>query len=139
MRRLSEAGLDPQPGGTRFGELLQQRLAGLEYRLIGSILDELGRPSRDLPKMVQSGELDFCYMSTVRFTQAAPELSMLELPFLVKDRKAVYARSTELRRSGRSAVSGKTRRSGCSASGTTDFATFRTASVRSASRRTAGA
>jgi TRAP-type C4-dicarboxylate transport system substrate-binding protein len=40
--------------------------------------------------MVERGELDFCYMSTVRFTQAAPELSILELPFLVKDRQTVY-------------------------------------------------
>lgn len=75
----------------RFGELLGERVPGLEYKLVGSILDELGRPSGDLPKMVASGELDFCYMSTVRFTRAAPELSMLELPFLVKDRRTVYS------------------------------------------------
>ncbi len=74
----------------RFGELLGERVPGLSYRLIGSILDELGRPSGDLPKMVAGGELDFCYMSTVRFTGAAPELTMLELPFLVKDRETVY-------------------------------------------------
>ncbi len=75
----------------RFGELLEkQRGATLEFKLIGSILDELGRPSGDLPVMVENGELDFCYMSTVRFTQAAPELKLLELPFVVKDRQTAY-------------------------------------------------
>src|SRR5688572_2631647 len=74
----------------RFGELLKKRLAALEFKLIGSILDELGRPSSDLPAMVESGELDFCYMSTVRFTKPAPELKLLELPFVVKDRQAAY-------------------------------------------------
>jgi TRAP-type C4-dicarboxylate transport system substrate-binding protein len=67
-----------------FGELLKKRLGGaIEFKLIGSILDELGRSSGHLPDMVASGELSFCYMSTVRFTKAAPELSILELPFLV--------------------------------------------------------
>jgi TRAP-type transport system periplasmic protein len=74
-----------------FGELLGRRLGdGLEFKLIGSVLDEMGRKSGDLPDMVANGELAFCYMSTVRFTQAAPELRMLELPFLVKDRGTVY-------------------------------------------------
>ena len=74
-----------------FGELVKKRLgAGVEFKLIGSILDELGRPSGDLPVMVADGELSFCYMSTVRFTEAAPELRILELPFVVKDRAAAY-------------------------------------------------
>jgi TRAP-type C4-dicarboxylate transport system substrate-binding protein len=75
-----------------FGELLGQRLGDrVDFKLIGSILDELGRNSGDLPDMVASGELSFCYMSTVRFTQAVPELAILELPFVVKDRRAAYA------------------------------------------------
>lgn len=74
-----------------FGELLKQRLGvAIEFQLIGSILDELGRPSGQLPDMVASGELSFCYMSTVRFTKPAPELSILELPFLVQNRQAAY-------------------------------------------------
>ncbi len=74
-----------------FGELLKQRLGEkVAFKLIGSILDELGRPSGDLPTMVESGELSFCYMSTVRFSKAVPELSILELPFVVKDRQAAY-------------------------------------------------
>jgi TRAP-type C4-dicarboxylate transport system substrate-binding protein len=38
--------------------------------------------------MVERGELSFCYMSTVRFSKAAPELQVLELPFVVRDRAA---------------------------------------------------
>ncbi len=74
----------------RFGERLGQALGDrLAFELIGSVLD-LGRPSGDLPPMVEHGELAFCYMSTVRFAEAVPELRVLELPFLVRDRAAVW-------------------------------------------------
>ena len=74
-----------------FGEQLRHHLGGgVDFNLIGSILDELGRPSGQLPDMVASGELSFCYMSTVRFTRAAPELSIFELPFVVKNRQSAY-------------------------------------------------
>jgi len=75
----------------RFGELLQKRLGGrVGFELIGSVL-KIGRPSGDLPIMVESGELDFCYMSTVRFAKRVPEFKLLELPFVVKDRKTICA------------------------------------------------
>jgi TRAP-type C4-dicarboxylate transport system substrate-binding protein len=74
----------------RFGELLAERLGDdVDFELIGSIL-KLGRPSGDLVPMVERGELSFCYMSTVRFSRAAPELSLLELPFVVEDRAAAF-------------------------------------------------
>jgi TRAP-type transport system periplasmic protein len=74
-----------------FGELLKKSLGdAIEFVLIGSILDELGRPSGALPDMVATGELSFCYMSTVRFTQALPQFAILELPYVVKDRAAAY-------------------------------------------------
>ena len=74
----------------RFGELLTRMLGDrIRFELIGSVLD-LGRPSGDLPVMVESGELAFCYMSTVRFAEAVPELRLLELPFLVRDRSTVW-------------------------------------------------
>lgn len=74
----------------RFGELLQQELGDrIAFELIGSVLD-LGRPSGDLPVMVETGELSLCYMSTVRFTASVPELQILELPFLVRDRPAIW-------------------------------------------------
>lgn len=74
----------------RFGELLADALGDrIAFELIGSVLD-IGRLSGDLPIMVESGELSFCYMSTVRFTSWVPELALLELPFLVRDRAAVW-------------------------------------------------
>jgi hypothetical protein len=52
-----------------FGERLRERLGDrLRFELIGSVL-KLGRNSGDLPLMVDSGELDFCYMATIRFTR----------------------------------------------------------------------
>ena len=74
----------------RFGELLRAKLGDrIAFELIGSVLD-VGRLSGDLPLMVENGELSFCYMSTVRFTSWVPELQLLELPFLVRDRAAVW-------------------------------------------------
>jgi len=75
----------------RFGELLEQKLGDrIAFELIGSVLD-LGRPSGDLPVMVETGELSLCYMSTVRFTAWVPEFQILELPFLVRDRGTAWA------------------------------------------------
>jgi len=74
----------------RFGELLVKKLGDrIRFELIGSVL-KLGRRSGDLVPMVENGELSFCYMSTVRFSKVAPELRLLELPFVVKDRASVF-------------------------------------------------
>ncbi|MGH7345939.1 MAG: TRAP transporter substrate-binding protein [Candidatus Rokuibacteriota bacterium] len=74
----------------RFGELVRERLGErVDFELIGSIV-KLGRPAADLVPMVERGELSFCYMSTVRFSRAAPELQLLELPFVVTDRAAAF-------------------------------------------------
>ena len=74
----------------RFGERLRARLGDrVDFELIGSIV-KLGRPAGDLVPMVERGELSFCYMSTVRFSRAAPELSLLELPFVVTDRAVAF-------------------------------------------------
>ena len=75
---------------TRFGDLLKERLRDrVAFELIGSIL-KLGHRSGDLVPMVERGELSFCYMSTVRFSGVAPELKVLELPFVVGDRAAAF-------------------------------------------------
>jgi len=75
----------------RFGELLEEKLGDrIAFELIGSVLD-LGRPSGDLPVMVETGELSLCYMSTVRFTGWVPEFQLLELPFLIRDRGTAWA------------------------------------------------
>ena len=69
-----------------FLDILQQKLSNqCSFELIGNVLDQ-GRKSGDLPEMVSSGELTCCYISTVRFTQWVPEISILDLPFLIKDR-----------------------------------------------------
>ena len=75
----------------RFGEVLEEQLGDrIAFELIGSVLD-LGRPSGDLPVMVETGELSLCYMSTVRFTAWVPEFQLLELPFLIRDRRTAWA------------------------------------------------
>src|SRR3970282_200867 len=74
----------------RFGKLLQEKLGDrVAFELIGSVL-KLGHRSGDLVPMVERGELSLCYMSTVRFSKAAPELQLLELPFVVKDRAIAF-------------------------------------------------
>jgi TRAP-type C4-dicarboxylate transport system substrate-binding protein len=74
-------------GAVRFGEVLERELgAAIEFELVGDVL-ALGRNSGDLPDMVESGELAACYMSTVRFADKVPELRILELPFVVRNRE----------------------------------------------------
>jgi len=76
----------------RFGDLLRERMgdsgAQLTFELIGDVL-ALGRKSGDLPSMVENGELSCCYISTVRFTKWVPELAVIDLPFVVRDRASV--------------------------------------------------
>jgi TRAP-type C4-dicarboxylate transport system substrate-binding protein len=74
----------------RFGDVVAEKLGDrVRFELIPSVLD-LGRPSGDLPLMVESGELSLCYMSTVRFTGLVSELQILELPFLIRDREMAW-------------------------------------------------
>src|ERR1700712_2592530 len=73
----------------RFGEIIRMQSGSrIRFELIGDVL-ALGRGSGDLLPMVERGELSCCYISTVRFTGAVPELKLLELPFVVKSRAAV--------------------------------------------------
>lgn len=72
-----------------FGEQLGKRLGDrVRFELIGSVL-KLGRPSGDLPVMVENGELDFAYMATIRFTKWVPDFKLFDLPFVVQDRASV--------------------------------------------------
>jgi TRAP-type C4-dicarboxylate transport system substrate-binding protein len=41
--------------------------------------------------MVESGELDFCYLATIRFVRYVPELKIFDLPFVVADRSRAHA------------------------------------------------
>ena len=75
----------------RFGEILKHELGDrISFELIGDVL-ALGRGSGDLLPMVERGELDCCYISTVRFTGWIPEFKLLELPFVIKSRPAAIA------------------------------------------------
>jgi tripartite ATP-independent transporter DctP family solute receptor len=72
-----------------FGEQLCKRLGDrARFELIGSVL-KLGRPSGDLPIMVERGELDFAYMATIRFTRWVPEFELFDLPFVVRNRASI--------------------------------------------------
>jgi TRAP-type C4-dicarboxylate transport system substrate-binding protein len=74
-----------------FGEILRRELGDrVRFELVGDVLS-LGRKSGELPEMVAQGELSACYMSTVRFAPAVPELKVLELPFVVASRPAALA------------------------------------------------
>jgi len=94
----------------RFGELLKKALGDrISFELIGSVL-KIGRGSGDLVPMVESGELSFCYMSTVRFSKVAPRLQLLELPFVVTDRAAAFrALDGEFGEAARREIDAKTR------------------------------
>src|SRR4029079_9598749 len=77
----------------RFGEILKHELGDrISFELIGDVLAR-GRGSGDLLPMVERGELDCCYISTVRFTGWIPEFKLLELPFVIKSRPARHRRS----------------------------------------------
>jgi TRAP-type C4-dicarboxylate transport system substrate-binding protein len=74
-----------------FLKILQEQLSDrCSVELIGNVLDQ-GLKSSDLPVMVNNGELTCCYMSTVRFIEWVPEINILDLPFLIKDREQVQA------------------------------------------------
>src|SRR5262252_5311262 len=69
---LSGARLDPQPRRKpvrRAAETEARRRVSFE--LIGNVL-KIGRSTGDLVAMVENGEIDFCYLSTVRFTKWVP-------------------------------------------------------------------
>lgn len=73
-----------------FGKAVKERMGdAVQFELIGDVLT-LGRQSGDLPLMVESGELSLCYISTVRFAKAVPELQLLELPFVISDRAPLH-------------------------------------------------
>ena len=73
-----------------FGSRLHERLGkDMRFELIGSIL-KLGRKSGDLPLMVESGELTFCYLATIRFVDLVPEFKIFDLPFVVQDRASTH-------------------------------------------------
>lgn len=70
--------------GAAIGRALGERV---RFELVPDVL-ALGRASGELPGMVASGELTLCYMSTIRFAPQVPEMTLFELPYLVRERAA---------------------------------------------------
>lgn len=50
-----------------------------------------GHKASELLTMVESGELTLCYFSTSYLGERAPEFAVLDLPFMVTDRRRAYA------------------------------------------------
>lgn len=74
-----------------FGGSLTRKLGDrIAFQLEENVMDR-GRKSGDLPAMVESGELSCCYISTVRFTAPVPEFKVFELPFVVRNRRSLWA------------------------------------------------
>ncbi|MFC1891200.1 TRAP transporter substrate-binding protein [Thermodesulfobacteriota bacterium] len=74
-----------------FGRELGKKLGdAVEFHLEGNITN-LGHQTGDLVPLTESGELTFCYMSTSYFSDKLPPAGVLDLPFIIKDRKTAYA------------------------------------------------
>ena len=74
----------------RFGELLREQLGDrIDFQFTPDVL-ALGHKSGDLPKMVESGELSMCYISSLRFAKWVPAMKIFDLPFLMRDRATAY-------------------------------------------------
>lgn len=74
-----------------FGDSLQATLGRrLRFRLDGDILAR-GHKTGDLLPMVAGGTFDFCYISSVRFSDRFAAFRALELPFVLGHREAVFA------------------------------------------------
>ena len=84
-------------GAVKFGEVLEREAGKIaRIELVPDVI-AIGRPSGDLPVMVEAGELAVCYISTVRFAPAVPELTIFELPYVVRERsRAIAALNGEL-------------------------------------------
>jgi TRAP-type C4-dicarboxylate transport system substrate-binding protein len=71
-----------------FGKRLREQLGDqVDFQFVPDVL-ALGHKSGDLPKMVKSGELSMCYISSLRFAEWVPQMGMFDLPFLMRDRNA---------------------------------------------------
>lgn len=74
----------------RFGERLREQLGDqVDFQFVPDVL-ALGHKSGDLPKMIESGELSMCYISSLRYAKWVPELALFDLPFLFADRPTAY-------------------------------------------------
>ncbi len=63
---------------------------GVRIEIDGNIVAR-GQKASDLLTMVESGGLTMCYFSTSYLGKLVPEFAVLDLPFMVRDRKKAYA------------------------------------------------
>jgi TRAP-type C4-dicarboxylate transport system substrate-binding protein len=71
-------------------KILETHSSTVNFELEQSVQD-IGFKAGDLPNLVASGELDLCYISSIRFAEAVPEISIFELPYVVRDRGSLYS------------------------------------------------
>ncbi|MEE8445780.1 MAG: TRAP transporter substrate-binding protein [Alphaproteobacteria bacterium] len=62
----------------------------VDFEIDGNIV-ERGRKAADLLSMTEGGELTLCYFSSSYLADRVPEMDLLDLPFLVRDRTRAYA------------------------------------------------
>ena len=73
-----------------FGKALKAHLGDrLKFEVDNNVLDK-GHKSGDLLGMVERGDYEMFYISTIRFSKAVPECQFFDLPFVVSDRQKVY-------------------------------------------------
>lgn len=65
-----------------FASVIEQNCNGeIEVEILYNVMDD-GRPATDLFRLLQSGELTWCYYSTSYLGATVPALNALEIPFL---------------------------------------------------------
>jgi len=73
------------------GEGLAARLGeSVRFELDGNIVAR-GHKAADLLDWVQAGKIELCYFSTSYLAEVAPEITVLDLPFVVNRRERAYA------------------------------------------------
>jgi len=70
--------------------VLETHRSTVRFELQQSVQDS-GYKAGELPELVAAGELDLCYISSVRLAAAVPEFSIFELPFLFADRALLFS------------------------------------------------
>jgi len=70
-------------------KVLETHNSTVNFELEQSVQD-IGFKAGDLPKMVASGELELCYISSIRLAEAVPKFSIFVLPYVIKDRVSLF-------------------------------------------------
>lgn len=74
-----------------FGNALARRLGDAIQFEFDHDITVSGHHAADLLKMVENGDLTCCYFSSSYLASRAPTFTLLDLPFMIKDRQQAYA------------------------------------------------